>query len=33
MLMTRGYLAARYADCAGLVDQADKKGRQKLDDP
>ena len=29
--LTRGNLAARYADCARLVDQPDKKGWQKLD--
>ena len=29
--LTRGNLAARYADCARLVDQPDKEGWQKLD--
>ena len=31
--LTRGNLAARHADCARLVDQSGKKGRQKLDGP
>jgi hypothetical protein len=33
MLMTRGNLAARHADCARLVDQSGKKGWQKLNGP
>src|SRR5271157_3932885 len=31
--LTRGNLAARYADCARLVDESGKKGWQKLDGP
>jgi hypothetical protein len=33
LLMTRGNLAARHADCARLVDQSGKKGLQTLDGP